>query len=137
MPVSRREGAPTALLVLATIADTAGASTVAFYLLLAVIPCIVVAGLGTLEEHLEDGAAPFRRLACGLYALMLVLVLIADALRAPLREEGTVPPFAVSAVVACIVLCAAQYGLRMLPLLRTLPLSRWRQALAPSLVSRR
>ena len=40
--------------------------------------------------------------------MTLVLVLIAAALRAPLRAQGTVPQAAVSAVIACLVVFAVQ-----------------------------
>jgi hypothetical protein len=47
-----------------------------------------------------------------------VLVLVSAALRAPLRAEGTVPRAAVSAVIACLAVFAAQGVLAALPALR-------------------
>lgn len=98
-----------ALVLLATIADAAGASTVAFYFLLASVPAIVVVGLATLEE-LVQGGRPNRRVAGVLYVVALVLVLVSAALRAPMRAEGSVPTAAVSAAIACLFV----FGLQLL-----------------------
>ena len=99
-----------ALVLLATICDAAAVPSLAFYLLLATVPAIVVAGLAALEELLRPGALPLahRRWIGMLHVVTLVLVLVAAAVRAPLRAEGIVPRAAVSAVIACLVVFAIQ-----------------------------
>jgi hypothetical protein len=116
--VTRRELLPIALVLLVTVTDAANASTLSFYLLLAAIPCIVVAGLASLEELVQPGALPHRRAVGMLHVVTLVLVLVAAALRAPLRAEGTVPQAAVSAVIACLAVFAIQALIGSLPALR-------------------
>jgi hypothetical protein len=106
-----------ALVLLVIVTDAADAPTVSFYLLLAAVPAIVVAGLAAVEEVLE-GVLPYRRAIGTLHAVSLVLVLIAAALRAPLRAEGTIPAAGRSAVIACLVVCAVQGILAALPALR-------------------
>jgi hypothetical protein len=97
-----------ALVLLATISDAANVPTLSFYLLLAAVPAIVVAGLAALEEVLEPEASARRRAIGVLHVVTLLLVLLSAALRAPLRAEGTVPQTAVSAVIACLAVFAAQ-----------------------------
>jgi hypothetical protein len=116
--VTRRELLPVALVFLVTISDAAGASSLAFYLLLAAVPAIVVAGLAALEEVLQEGAPPHRRAVGMLHVVTLVLVVVAAALRAPMRAEGTVPRAAVSAVIACMVVFALQALIGATPALR-------------------
>lgn len=109
-----------ALVALAAVCDAAGAPSLSFYCLLAAVPAIVVAGLAAVEELLQEGAqARLHRRAIGmLHVVSLVLVLVSAALRAPLRAEGTVPRAAVSAVIACLLVFAAQGFLAVLPALR-------------------
>ncbi len=107
-----------ALVFLSTIMDAAGASSLAFYLLLAAVPAIVVAGLAALEEVLQPGSLPHRRVVARLHVVALLLVLIAAALRAPLRAEGTVPRAAISAVIACLAVFAIQGLVGALPAIR-------------------
>jgi hypothetical protein len=106
-----------ALVLLATIADAADAATVSFYFLLAAVPAIVVAGLAALEELLQ-GALTHRRWIGMLHVVTLVLVLVAAALRAPMRAEGTVPRAAISAVIACLGVFALQAVIGAMPALR-------------------
>lgn len=109
-----------ALVLGSTIFDAAGVSSLSFYLLLCAIPAIVVAGLAALEELVGDDVLPYRRAVGRLHIATLLLVLVAAALRAPLRAEGTVPRAAVSAVVACLMVFAAQAVLAYLPAIRRL-----------------
>jgi hypothetical protein len=106
-----------ALVLLTIVCDAAGASSLAFYCLLAAVPAIVVAGLAAVEEQLQGAASPYRRPIAMLHPVALVLVLVAAALRAPLRAEGTTPRAAVSAAVACLVVFAAQGLIAALPTL--------------------
>ncbi len=116
--MTRRELLPAALVLLVAITDAAGAASLSFYLLLAAVPAIVVAGLASLEEFVQQGVQPHRRVVGMLHVVTLVLVLVAAALRAPLRAEGTVPRAAVSAVIACLVVFAIQALIGSLPAIR-------------------
>jgi hypothetical protein len=117
--VTRRELVPVALVLLAIVTDALGAPSLSFYLLLAAVPAIVVAGLAAVEELLEsDRPMPHRRVVAMLHVVTLLLVLAAAALRAPLRAEGTVPRAAASAVIACLVVFAIQGVLGSLPAIR-------------------
>jgi hypothetical protein len=106
------------LVLLVTVCDAADVPTLSFYFLLAAVPAIVVAGLAAVEELLQESALSHRRAIGILHAVSLVLVLVSAALRAPLRAEGTVPRAAVSAVIACLAVFAAQGVLAALPALR-------------------
>jgi len=107
-----------ALVLLATFTDAVGAPSLSFYLLLAAVPAIVVAGLAAVEELLQTEALPHRRAVAMLHVVTLLLVLAAAALRAPLRAEGTVPRAAVSAAIACLVVFAIQALIGSLPAIR-------------------
>lgn len=102
-------------MALALIADAASAPSLAFYLLLASVPALVVAALGTLEGLLEERQ---RLASLVLQVVALGLVLLAASVRAPLRAEGTVPRVAISAAVACLVVLALQWVVSALPGLR-------------------
>ena len=118
-----------ALVLLVTVTDAAGAATLSFYLLLAAVPAIVVAGLAALEEVLQPGALSHRRPIGMLHVVTLLLVLVSAALRAPLRAEGTVPRAAVSAAIACLIVFAIQALIGSLPAIRrTLARQRLRVA---------
>ena len=108
-----------ALVFFSTVFDAAGVPALSFYLLLAAIPAIVVAGLASLEELLQPGdPQPHRRAVAMLHVVTLLLVLVAAALRAPLRAEGTVPQAAISAVFACLFVFAVQAAVGWSPALR-------------------
>jgi hypothetical protein len=116
--VTRRELLPVALVFFATVTDAADAPTLSFYLLLAAVPAIVVAGLAAVEELLQDGALAHRRPIAILHVVTLVLVLISAALRAPLRAEGAVPRAAISALIACLGVFAVQALIGLSPAIR-------------------
>lgn len=130
--MTRRELLPVALVVLALVGDGAGAPSFSFYLLLAAVPAIVVAGLAALEELVEPGALAQRRAIALLHVLTLVLVLVSAALRAPMRAEGAVPRAAVSATVACLVVFGIQALLAWLPTLRRAAPERPKRAELPA-----
>jgi hypothetical protein len=130
--MTRRELLPIALVVLALVGDAAGAPSLSFYLLLAAVPAIVVAGLAALEELVEPGVLAHRRAVAVLHVLALLLVLVSAALRAPMRAEGTVPRAAASATVACLVVFAVQALLAWLPALRRALPERPKPAELPS-----
>jgi len=116
--VTRRELLPVALVLLVAITDAANAATLSFYLLLATVPAIVVAGLAALEEQVQFGVLPHRRVVVLLHIVTLMLVLISCALRAPMRAEGTIPAAAVSAAIACVGVFAIQAFFGWLPAIR-------------------
>src|SRR5205823_5175847 len=99
--------------------DAAGAHRFAFWLLVLAVPAAAVAALATLDEALAaEPARPVRR--AWVQALSLALILLGAAVRAPVRDSGTVPRLAVSALVVCLVVYAVQ-GLALLgPALRAL-----------------
>jgi hypothetical protein len=105
------------LVLLVTVADAANAPSLSFYLLLAAVPAIVVAGLATVEEVLE-GALSHRKAIGMLHVVTLLLVLVSAAVRSPVRAEGTIPTAGVSAVIACLVVMAIQGMIGALPALR-------------------
>ena len=105
------------LVVLAGLADAAGAHALAFYALVAAVPAAAAAALVSLDRALTaDGHPPLRR--AWLQAAVLVLVLLSAAVRAPVRDADTVPRLATSALVACLLLLALQVGVNWLPALR-------------------
>ena len=106
-----------ALVLLVTVTDAAKAPTLSFYLLLAAVPAIVVAGLAAVEEVLE-GALSHRKAIGLLHVAALLLVLVAAAVRSPLRAEGTIPTAGVSAVIACLVVFAVQGVFAAMPFLK-------------------
>ena len=107
-----------ALVLLSIVTDALGSPTLSFYRLLATVPAIVVAGLAAVEEQLQPGALPHRRLVAMLHVVTLLLVLTAATLRAPLRAEGTVPQAAISALIACLVVFGIQALIGSLPAIR-------------------
>jgi len=107
-----------ALVLLSIVTGALGSPTLSFYCLLATVPAIVVAGLAAVEEQLQPGALPHRRLVAMLHVVTLLLVLAAATLRAPLRAEGTVPQAAVSALIACLVVFGIQALIGSLPAIR-------------------
>ena len=105
------------LVALAGLADLGGAHTLAFYTLVAAVPAAAAAALVALDRALTaDGRRPLRR--AWLQATVLVLVLLSAAVRAPVREENSVPQLATSALVACLLLLALQIGVNWLPAFR-------------------
>jgi len=112
-------------------ADAAGQPTLAFYLLLAAIPTLVIAGLATLEQLIDRERIVQRRLAGGLQIASLALVILAAALRSPDRVDGVVPPAAISAAVAGLVLCLAQAIVTSLPERHPAPATASPEAPAP------
>lgn len=113
--MTRQGVLPVAIVALALLADAASLPSIAFYLLLASVPALVVAVLATLERMLEEQAGT----AClALQVTALALVLLAAAARAPLRAEGAVPRVAVSAALASIAVLALQWLVAALPGIR-------------------
>jgi hypothetical protein len=94
-----RRWIPVALVLAAAAADGAGAHGVAFYALLAAVPAAAVAALEAFGEALDEPRAQLQAL---LWGIVLALTVTGAAVRAPLLDQGTVPAFGRSAVVACL-----------------------------------
>ena len=86
--VTRRELLPVALVLLAIVTDALNAPTLSFYLLLAAVPAIVVAGLAAVEEQLQPDAMPHRRVVAMLHVVTLLLVLAAAAAASAAARRG-------------------------------------------------
>jgi hypothetical protein len=91
--------APLALVFAAVVADGAGAHALAFDALLVAVPVTAVAGLSTVAARV-DGTA--ERAQAYFWGVALALLLVATAARAPALGDGSVPPVARSALLACI-----------------------------------
>jgi hypothetical protein len=101
--------ASVALVLGAALADVAGEHAVAYYALVASVPVVALAALNALGDVLDGSAAePHDRLVAALSALVLPVVLLGTAVRAPLLAEVPPPAIGVTAVVLALVLFAAQ-----------------------------
>ena len=97
------------LLLAAVIADSGGARSLAFYLVLAAIPAVAVAALsffGDLVEGSADDEA--GALYVGLTGLALVLLVIGAAVRANALRDAALPALGTSAVVGALALIGLQ-----------------------------
>jgi hypothetical protein len=97
--------APLALTLAALAADGLGVHGLAFYLLLLVIPAAAAAGLDRFASAL-DGTGP--RLPAVVVGLVLALVVLGEAVRAPYLAENNSSALASSTLVAAIALLALQ-----------------------------
>src|SRR4051812_27150049 len=99
-----------ALTLGAALADSGGAHTAAFYLLLGAVPAASVAALAALGDLVEAGypPRPSEVVQTLLSLLVTVLVVVTTAARSTALLSGHVPQVAVSALVGCIVLFAVQ-----------------------------
>jgi hypothetical protein len=85
------------LVLAAALADHVGAHTLAFYSLLLAVPSAVIAGLHELGER-----------SAYLWGLVLGLLLLTTASRAPALADAHVPPLARSALMGCIAVFCLQ-----------------------------
>ena len=101
------------LVLLAGLADAAGGHRLAFYLLVLAVPAISAAALGALGAAFEPaGSRAVGR--AWVQTVALGLVLVSAAVRAPFHGDG-VPRLAVSALVVCVLLYAAQAAVAVWP----------------------
>jgi hypothetical protein len=100
-----RRAIPVGLVVVAAAADGAAAHTLAFYALLLAVPAAAVAALEAFG-HVLDGAGD--HLHALLWALVLALVVVGAAVRAPAVTEGAVPAVAHSALLGCLAVFCVQ-----------------------------
>jgi hypothetical protein len=105
------------LVLLAGLADAAGAHQLAFYLLVLAVPTIAAAALIALGDAFEPGD-PRAVARAWVQAAALLLVLVSAAARAPSHGDGAAPRLAVSALVVCVVLYAGQGALALWPTVR-------------------
>jgi hypothetical protein len=97
------------LVLAAALADAAGQHGPAYWLLVAAVPVVAIAGLATLGDLLDGTAAdPYDRGIAVLSAVALPFVLLAAAVRAPVLSDGPPPAVGVTAVVIALALFAAQ-----------------------------
>ena len=100
-----RRAIPVGLVVAAAAADGAGFHELAFYALLAAVPAAAVAALDAFGRVL-DGAN--EHLHALLWTIVLALVVVGAAVRAPAVTEGAVPTLARSALLACLAVFCVQ-----------------------------
>jgi uncharacterized membrane protein YoaK (UPF0700 family) len=100
-----RRAIPVGLVVAAAAADGAGAHELAFYALLLAVPAAAVVALDAFGELL-DGA--HNHLHALLWTVVLALIVIGAAVRAPAVTEGAVPTLARSALLACLGIFCVQ-----------------------------
>jgi len=104
-----RRVAPAVLVLGGALADLSGNHALAFYVLVAAVPATAAAALAALGDALDPGPrAPGARTQASLGLLAALLVLAAAASRAPLVEQGSVPPLATAALGACLVVLILQ-----------------------------
>lgn len=90
---------------MAAFADHLGDHTIAFDFLLLAVPLTAIAGLRSVSERLDGKRAPAH--AYG-WAVVLALLLVATAARAPAVGDPAVPAVARSALIACVVVFCLQ-----------------------------
>jgi uncharacterized membrane protein YoaK (UPF0700 family) len=110
-----RRAIPVGLVVAAAAADGAGAHGLAFYALLAAVPAAAVVALDELGELLEGRHDQVHAV---LWALVLALLVVGAAVRAPAVTEGAVPALARSALLACLGVFCVQAVLALAAELR-------------------
>ena len=101
--MTRRALSPS-LVVAAVLADAQGEHRLAFYLLFAAIPALAVSAIGAFGDYLEGSSPIFASVS----AVVLFLVVVGTALRAPALPDHAVPTLALSVLVLALVLVALQ-----------------------------
>jgi hypothetical protein len=104
-PATINRLAPIALVLTAAFADHLGAHTIAFDFLLLAVPVTAIAGLRSVSERLDGKSTPAH--AYG-WAIVLALLLVATAARAPAVGDPSVPAVSRSALIACVVVFCVQ-----------------------------
>jgi hypothetical protein len=85
----------------ALVAGAAGSDSFAFYVVLAAIPCAAAASFVAISDVLDGRAARLRAVSS---SLALALIVVGSTVRASAPSGGHVPPFAVSTLVAAMLL---------------------------------
>ena len=94
-----RRAIPVALVIAAAAADGAGAHRLAFYALLLAVPAAAVAALEAFGHVFEGNRDHLHAL---LWTVVLGLLVIGAAVRAPEVTEGVVPALGRSTLLACL-----------------------------------
>jgi hypothetical protein len=127
IPVVSVRVASMSLVVGAALADAAGRHSLAYWTLVAAVPVVAVAALSAFGDVLEGtAAAPRDRALAVLAGLALPFVLLGAASRAPLLDGAAPPAIGLTAVVAALVIFAAQ---ALLTAWTAVPRERFRAAL--------
>jgi ABC-type sugar transport system permease subunit len=100
-----RQAIPVGLVVAAAAADGAGAHGLAFYALVLAVPAAAVVALDTFGRLLDGTQEHLHAL---LWTVVLALIVVGAAVRAPAVTEGAVPALARSALLACLVIFCVQ-----------------------------
>jgi len=100
-----RRAIPVGLVIAASAADGAGAHGLAFYALLLAVPAAAVAALEAFGRVLDGENEHLHAL---LWTVVLALVVVGAAVRAPAVTEGAVPTLARSALLACLAVFCVQ-----------------------------
>lgn len=100
-----RRAIPVGLVIAAAAADGVGAHRLAFYALLLAVPAAAAAALEAFG-HVLDGKN--EHLHALLWTIVLALVVVGSAARAPAVAEGVVPAAARSALLACLAVFCVQ-----------------------------
>lgn len=100
-----RRAVPVGLVIAAAAADGAGFHELAFYALLLAVPAAAVAALEAFGRVLDGENEHLHAL---LWTLVLALVVVGAAVRAPAVTEGVVPASARSALLACLAVFCVQ-----------------------------
>lgn len=97
------------LVLLAALADSAGAHSLGYYALVGAVPVAAVAALLAFGDVLDGTAATtIDRGQAVLAGLALPFLLVATAVRAPLLAGGEVPTLGVTAMAISLTLLATQ-----------------------------
>jgi len=109
---------PALLVSLAAIADSHGSRSIAFDILLCAVPFAAVAALGSFGRFLETREDPAIQLQALLSGLVVALLVVSCMVRSTALDS--VPPLAVTAVLASIVLYAVKAIVAAAPFARRL-----------------
>jgi hypothetical protein len=96
---------PVGLVVAAAAADGAGAHELSFYALLLAVPAAAAVALHAFGELLDGARDHLHAL---LWTIVLGLIVVGAAVRAPAVTEGAVPALARSALLACLAIFCLQ-----------------------------
>jgi hypothetical protein len=91
---------PLVIALAALVAGAAGSDGLAFALVLAAIPCAAAASFVAVSDALEGRAARLRAVST---TVALSLIVVGCTVRASAPRGGHVPPFAISTLVAAMI----------------------------------
>lgn len=109
---------PLALVFGAAFADQVGAHALAFDALLVAVPVTAIAGLHAVSDRVDG---KIEQAGAYVWAVVLALLLVATASRAPSVGDASVPAVARSALIACVVIFCLQALAALARELRTEP----------------